>query len=99
MQQTESKKKLWLVTAQRLFLIKDTVKMLVRSWTVPFGECLAFCFVFQIKCRDSNAKKKKILKKVLQNLLQFVVSSPSKGAETILTLVHDVGSGNGKRKG
>lgn len=52
-------KKLWLVTAQRLFLIKDIVKMLVRSWTVPFGECLAFCFVFQIKCRDSNAKKKK----------------------------------------
>lgn len=39
-------------------LIKDTVIMLVSSWTVSFGKCQAFCFVFQIKCRDSNAKKK-----------------------------------------
>lgn len=52
-------KKWWLVTAQRLVFIKYTVKMLVSSWTISFGKCQAFCFVLQIKCRDSNAKGKK----------------------------------------
>ena len=57
-QQPGSKTKLWLVAAQRLVLMTDTVKMLVRSWTVSFGKCQTFCSVFQIKCRDSNTKKK-----------------------------------------
>lgn len=54
-------------------------------------------FLFQIKCRDSNAQKK-VLKKVLQNLLQFVVRSLSRGAETILTL-DKVCSGNDESRG
>lgn len=63
------------------------------------GNVWLFALYFISNAEIVMPKKKKILKKVLQNLLQFVVSSPSKGAETILTLVHDVGSGNGKRKG
>lgn len=93
-QQTENKTKLWFVTAQGLVLMTDTV---VSLWSISFGKCLAFALYFK-----SNAEivmPKKVLKKVLQNLLQFVLRSPSEGAETMLILVDKECSGNDRSKG
>lgn len=97
MQPAENKTKLWFVAAQGLVLMTDTVLMLVSSWRVSFGKCQAFCFVLQIKCRDSNAQKN--LGERSWELLQFVLRSPSEGAETMLTLVDKECSGNDRSKG
>lgn len=63
------------------------------------GNVRLFALYFKSNAEIVMPKEKKILKKVFQNLLQLVVSSPSKGAETILTLAHEVGSGSDKSKG
>lgn len=56
-------------------------------------------FALYFKSNADIVIQKKVLKKVLQNLLQFMVRSPSKGGATILTLVDKECSGNDRSKG